>query len=182
MPAVWQAWWSTSTKSRKSALWGTVGNIVVRRYLAMQLGEGKPLDARIKRMVMLGPPNHGSEVASAMAGTALFGVVFGPSGQQLGRRWDQLAPELATPSFEFGVIAGGLSDGKGFNPLQPGDDDGLVTVESARLPGAADFIVVPVLHGLLMENDPVLEYTLRFLKEGCFVAPDQRHPLPAAQQ
>jgi len=157
----------------------SLGNIVVRHYLADQTDEstGRSPDPRIKRFVMLGPPNHGSIAASSFAENRVFTTVTGKTGQQLGREWAWLESDLATPQCEFGIIAGGLGNEQGFNPLLPGDDDGVVTLESAQLEGATDFKVVPVLHTLLMTNRSVLKHTLSFLDHGHFTSPDQRQAL-----
>jgi len=151
----------------------SMGNIVIRCYLAQQTDPagGRQPDRRIKRFVMLGPPNQGSEAATALADNELFKALLGQAGQELGREWVWLAGNLATPRCEFGIVAGGLGNEHGFNPLLPGDDDGVVTVESTRLEGAKDFVVVPVLHLPLIYSQRVQEYTLRFLQTGRFREP-----------
>jgi pimeloyl-ACP methyl ester carboxylesterase len=156
----------------------SLGNLVIRRYLADQLkrDSGKP-DPRFKRMVMLGPPNHGAELATSLGDNKLFELLLGKSGQELGPLWAWEEGSLVTPPFEFGIVAGGCRDGRGFNPLLPGDDDGVVTVASTRLAGASDFIVVRALHALLPRESRVHEVTLRFLDHGYFVAPDRRKPV-----
>lgn len=147
----------------------SLGNIVVRRYLGDCLTPaGHEPDPRIKRFVMLGPPNHGSIAANALANNPLFTAVLGKPGQELGREWAWLEGSLATPPCEFGIIAGGLGNPHGFNPLLPGDDDGIVTVESTRLDGSADFVTVPVLHSCLMNDHRVQRCTLTFLRTGRF--------------
>ncbi len=147
----------------------SLGNIVVRYYLASAAEAGKPLpDARIRRFVMLAPPNHGSEIAAALADNDLFEAVAGKAGQQLGPEWPWLAAKLASPACEFGIIAGGLGNDAGFNPLLPGDDDGTVTVAGTRLDGARDFLVLPVLHSAIMAERRVREQTLEFLRNGRF--------------
>lgn len=147
----------------------SMGNIVVRHYLhGHARADGRPADARIKRFVMLAPPNHGSLLAYAAGENVVFQALTGEAGQELGRAWAQLEEKLAVPRVEFGVIAGGRGDDKGFNPLLPGDDDGTVTVAGTRLAGARDFAVVPVMHSFIMADGQVLDYTLRFLREGRF--------------
>jgi hypothetical protein len=84
---------------------------------------------------------------------------------------------LGTPSFEFGIIAGGRGNENGYNPWLPGDDDGIVSVESTRLAGAADFLLLPLNHAELRSDDKVLECTLRFLQHGYFVSPEKRQPI-----
>lgn len=144
----------------------SLGNIVVRRYLHDHLDArtGKPTDTRIRRMVMLGPPNHGSDMADKFSDNLLFRA-SGTAGQELGAGWKVLSQKLVTPPFEFAIIAGGKGNDKGYNPFLRGDDDGTVRVESARLAGASDFTIVPVLHSFLMKNHKVKQRTLRFLMD-----------------
>jgi pimeloyl-ACP methyl ester carboxylesterase len=158
----------------------SLGNLVIRHYLAdrTEAAGGRP-DPRFHRFVVLGPPNHAAIAATALAGNPLFAAVTGVAGRQLGRDWDREASHLATPTFEFGIIAGGRGGEKGYNPLLPGDNDGVVTVASMRLPGAADFTLVPVLHLTLVSDARVREYTLSFLQNGYFLNARKRQPIPA---
>ena len=126
---------------------------------------------------MIAPPNHGSIAATRLSDSTAFQVVFGESGRQLGDRWKELEKRLATPRVEFGIIAGGIGNNIGLNPLLPGDDDGRITVETTRLAGAADFRVVSSLHELIAHDPRVLDFTLRFLEEGHFVSPEEATPL-----
>ena len=162
----------------------SLGNIVIRHYLADQTDEatGRRPDPRIERFVMLGPPNHGSIAATRFADSRVFTSVLGEPGQQLGREWVWLESDLATPQCEFGIIAGGLGNEQGFNPMLPGDDDGVVTLESTRLARATDFLVVPVLHTLLPNDPRVMKYTLSFLNHGYFISADQRRPITAEEE
>ena len=92
-----------------------------------------------------------------------------------------VAPETlgirVTPKFEFGIIAGGKNGPKGYNPMLQGDNDGVIGVETAKLDGARDLVVVPVLHSFIMDDAKVQEYVLRFMQHGCFVSEKERHPL-----
>ncbi len=156
----------------------SMGNIVVRHYLADGAGgqRGRP-DPRIRRMVMIGPPNHGSELATALADSRVFRGLMGKPGQELGSQWIWQERDLAVPQFEFGIIGGGFGNDGGLNPFVPGDDDGIVSVASTRLAGAADFAILPVLHAALPRHAKVQEYTLRFLTRGYFIAADKRNPI-----
>jgi pimeloyl-ACP methyl ester carboxylesterase len=167
----------------------SMGNIVVRHYLG-DLARQEPWKRsaggvaadrkallRFHRFVMLAPPNQGALLASVFADNRLFKEIYGESGLQLGRDWTELEKRLATPAFEFAIIAGGKGNAKGYNPLLPGDNDATITVESAKLAGARDFAVLPVLHSFIMENDQVQQYVLRFLRHGYFVSPKQRSPI-----
>ena len=128
---------------------------------------------------MLGPPNNGAQLAEAFGGLDVFPKVAGPAGPQLGREWRELEPRLATPKCEFGVIAGGRNRDKGYNPWLEGDNDLVVSVETTRLPGACDFAVLPVLHRVMMNDEQVQDYTLRFLQSGCFISQAKRRPVVA---
>lgn len=156
----------------------SLGNLVVRHYLAdhTRADLGLHPDPRIKRIVMLGPPNQGARIAEALAGVGLFHAVAGKAGSQLAREWSDLEQDLAIPGCEFGILAGGRG-GSGYNPLLTGDNDMVVSVETTRLPGATDFAVLPVIHTLMMDDPTVQEYTLRFLKHGYFVSAELRQPI-----
>ena len=96
-----------------------------------------------------------------------------------------MEPNLAIPDAQFGIIAGGYSNQLGLNPFLPGDDDGRITVETTRLAGASDFLVVPAVHEFIANDPRVFNYTLSFLNDGYFVAADRRQPIsrdPIADQ
>ena len=139
----------------------SMGGIVTRSYLS-----DKP-DARLKRLVMIGSPNSGAELADLMSDKMnfVFKPMLGPAGQQLVTDSDGLIARLPIPSCEFAVIAGGRG-GKGFNPLIPGDDDGIVSVASTRLPGTADFLQVSALHLRLLRTPEAISSAVRFLETG----------------
>lgn len=140
----------------------SMGGLVVRSMLMQET------DPRLTRMVMMGVPNNGAVPADILKENALFKTILGPAGQQLGTNKDGLIPKLPVPDFEFGILAGGRGDEKGFNPLLKGDDDGTVSVESSRLEGSTDYICMPVLHSFLMLNEDCIEATISFLKSGKF--------------
>ncbi len=157
----------------------SLGNLVVRHWLH-NLNEEKrrlPQGQSFGRMVMLTPPNGQPEVATLLIRGAVVNFVAGPAAQELATGWEGLETKLATPTFEFGVLAGGRGDGKGFNPLVTGDDDGVITVESTRLAGARDFRVLPVLHTFFMDDQRAQEMTLRFLDKGYFESDEKRQPV-----
>ncbi len=134
-------------------------------------------EARFGRFVMLAPPNQGARMASLLADNFLYKQITGEAGQELGRDWSELEKHLAAPRFPFGIIAGGKGDGKGYNPLLKGDNDGTIAVETAKLAGAADFVVVPCLHSFIMDNRRVQKYVLNFLRHGYFISEQRRHAL-----
>ena len=156
----------------------SLGNLVVRRMLDEYT---PPKDIRYSRMVMLGPPNLGAQLARRFQNNILFNLVWGQSGKQLAKTWDQLEPHLATPEFEFGVLAGGAAS-KFTNPLVDGEDDLIVSVEETRLPGACDFRRVGAIHTLMPSDDQVQKLTAHFLTHGFFETVENCHPIPASQE
>lgn len=159
----------------------SMGNLVVRHFLHDQWMAARGLgnDPRIQRFVMLAPPNNGAALAGRFQYDPTFRILFGTGGQQFTSQWDELQKHLSIPPFPFGIIAGGAEDSSERNPMLEGNDDLVVTVEETRLPGAADFVVLPVLHSFIMNDQRVQEYTLRFLEKGYFVSEAARQPIPA---
>ena len=158
----------------------SLGNIVVRHYVAdCNKSKTLKLDPRINRMVMLGPPNQGSRMARLLKNSFAFKMIAGASGAELSIGWEQLSKNLATPEFEFGIIAGGYGDKDSpmSNILLPGPDDFTVSEKETLLVGADDFLVKPLLHSTMMRQAEVLESTTRFLQEGFFVAKDKVRPI-----
>jgi len=150
----------------------SMGGLVVRQSLVTRK------DPRIGRLVMLGVPNHGANLANMLKDYTLFKTVYGPAGQQLVEDPGGFIAALPTPEFPFAVVAGGKGSAIGYNPWIAGDDDGTVAVTSTRLPGAADFMTVPTLHSFLMSDQAVIESTARFLKTGCLSADGVAKPIP----
>jgi pimeloyl-ACP methyl ester carboxylesterase len=158
----------------------SLGNLVLRHYLADQCdpATGRKPDPRIKRIVMIAPPNQGAHLAHRFGDKRLFKILWGVPGQEIAD-WERLAPKLATPHCEFAILAGSKNIKKVKNPLVPGDDDLVLSVAETKLPGARDFAVLPLSHNEIRRSPVALDYTLRFLREGHFVASDRRHSLPA---
>ncbi|HEY5808518.1 MAG TPA: alpha/beta fold hydrolase [Povalibacter sp.] len=140
----------------------SLGGIVVRQLAASDSG------LRIGRVVMLSPPNQGSEVVDKLGTLSLFQLINGPAGNQLGTSADSLPRRLGTPAFEFGIITGTRSVNPLLSLLIPGDDDGKVSVTRARLAGMKDFLAVRSSHPFIMKNRHTIEQTLRFLHDGTF--------------
>ena len=142
----------------------SMGNIVVRHLIGDLNADGDPkgLLPRCHSMVMLGPPNQGATIAERLAPTKIFGWITGKGGMELGARWKQIEPNLATPPFPFHIIAGQINNPLP-HPLVDGEGDLVVSVDEAKLDGAASFTVVPVLHSFLMDNQEVMDKTVDLL-------------------
>jgi predicted alpha/beta hydrolase family esterase len=161
----------------------SMGNIVIRRYLGNMERLSPDMRPKVKygRMVMIAPPNHGAELADKFADSKLVGMVAGKPVEQLApsRGWPELEKQLATPKFEFGVIAGGRGDDEGYLSAIPGDDDSLLSVATTKLAGATDFIQIAGMHQLMPQYKEVRAATLNFLLHGYFVSPQAKQPIAA---
>ena len=140
----------------------SLGGIVVRAYLSQYDNQD------FKSMVMIAPPNKGAIMAERFEDFFLYKWMYGETGQKLGKDSSDYWQQFSPPDIPFGVIAGGLKNGSGFNPLIPGDDDGTVGVEETRIKGARDFIVLTGLHTSLLWQDSTVQQVLYFLKHGKF--------------
>ena len=140
----------------------SLGGIVLRAYL-----QNNHLD-NLGRVVMLAPPNHGSILADKFHNNWVFKQVVGPAGQELTTDSPSIASLNVPINYELGIIAGNFN----FNPFLKlffkEENDGKVSVSSAKLSGMKDFIVLPVSHTFIMTNKVVMQEVNYFLQNGYF--------------
>ncbi|MDF1824781.1 MAG: hypothetical protein P1U68_09075 [Verrucomicrobiales bacterium] len=140
----------------------SLGGIIVR-YLHGHLSFDQ-----IDRVVMLCPPNKGSEIVDHLGGLKLFEWLNGPAGLQLGTSPTGFISELGPVNFELGVITGDRSINWLLSTLIPGKNDGKVSLESARISGMTDYKVVHATHPYIMRKKEVIRDVLTFLETGRF--------------
>ncbi len=140
----------------------SLGGILVRSYLS------RHTLPELGRVVMLGPPNQGSEIVDRLGCLWLFGAINGPAGRELGTGPDSTPNRLGPVTFPLGVIAGNRSINWINSCMIPGPDDGKVSVERTQVAGMADHIVVPATHPLMAKKPVVIRQVIRFLRTGAF--------------
>ena len=145
----------------------SLGGIVLRQYLSNHRIEN------LGRVVMLAPPNQGSELAERLRNNFLYRFATGPSGQQLGTSAGSVPKQLGPADFKLGVIAGDRSLNPLFSAWIPGADDGKVSVRSTEISGMQDFLVVHHSHTWMAWSANVSSAVAQFLRTECFAGEDQ---------
>jgi pimeloyl-ACP methyl ester carboxylesterase len=141
----------------------SLGGILVRQYL------NQHTIPELTRVVMLAPPNKGSQIVDKLKNVPLFGWLNGPAGKELGTDAGSLPNTLGKIDFELGVIAGTTSVNLMLSLYLPNPDDGKVSVESTKIEGMRDFISLPVSHPYIMKDEEAIAQIIHFLKQGQFV-------------
>jgi len=140
----------------------SLGGILVRQYLSTQtVGE-------LGRVVMLGPPNQGSDAVDDLVDVPGFDWVNGPAGHQLGKGETSVPLALGPVDFELGVIAGNRTIDPITSAVLENPDDGRVSVEDTKIEGMDDFVIVEHSHAFMMRMQRPIELTKKFLRTGSF--------------
>jgi pimeloyl-ACP methyl ester carboxylesterase len=141
----------------------SMGGLLTRVYIAAHRPD------RLGRVVMLGTPNAGSEIADFLKGFFAYRAFYGPAGQQLTTAGDQTLRSLPPVDYALGIIAGHRTiDPVSSYFILPRPNDGKVAVGSTRLDGMADHIVVGTTHNGLAHHPVAIDQTIAFLREGRF--------------
>jgi pimeloyl-ACP methyl ester carboxylesterase len=142
----------------------SLGGILVRQYLLHHEIEN------LGRVVMLGPPNKGSEVIDKLRDFPGFRFIHGEAGLELGTGESSVPNKLGAANFDLGIIAGTRSVNLILSRMIPGTNDGKVSVERTRLEGMHDHLQMKVTHPFMMRNAKVIEQVIHYLESGRFSA------------
>ena len=143
----------------------SMGGILLRQYL-----KTNGIPHRLGRVVMISPPNAGSQIVDKIGDWWLFGKIMGPAARQLGAEENSLPRRLGPfpDGIELGIIAGNFSFEPHFSAMLPGDDDGKVTVASTHLNGEKEHITLDYSHTFILRRKVTIEAVSRFLEYGSF--------------
>lgn len=138
---------------------GILARLIIETHRPPQLG----------RVVMIAPPNHGSEVVDFMRRFKFYRRRFGPAGLQIGTDAHSIVHRLPPVDFELGIIAGTRTRDRFFSWfILKGKNDGKVSVESTKLAGMADHILIKGAHPILPRLSETAHQVMYFLQHGRF--------------
>lgn len=140
----------------------SMGGLVIRAYLHRY----KPQN--LGRVVMIGTPNQGSEIADFLQNRKLYRMLYGPAGQQLITDQSSFAHHFGTVDYEVGVIAGNRPVDLISSRIIGKANDGKVSIDSTKLTGMKDHVIVRSSHTFFPSNRQMLQQTLAFLQHEKF--------------
>lgn len=150
------------TDSRIHFVTHSMGGILVRYYLQNNTVPS------LGRVVMLAPPNQGSQVVDKLKNVPGYKLINGVAGMQLGTDANSIPTQLGPVDFELGIIAGTRTFNPGLSQLLPNPDDGKVSVENTKVDGMDDFLQLPVTHTFMMRSKKVIRQVIHFIDHGSF--------------
>ncbi len=140
----------------------SMGGILIRQYLKENTINN------LGHVVMLAPPNKGSQVVDKLHNVLGFKLINGPAGMQLGTGKLSLPNRLGPANFDVGIIAGSRTINLILSTMLPNPNDGKVSVENTKLEGMSDHIVISATHPFIMNNKAAIKQVVFFLKHGKF--------------
>lgn len=152
------------TKKKIHFIGHSMGGLIIRAYI------NKYRPKNLGRVVMLGTPNNGSEVADLLKDNVVYKSYYGPAGQELITDQNGFKKIFGKVTYDLGVIAGDRS----IDPVSSlfiitGDDDGKVPVTSTKIKGMKDHIIIHATHTFMSSNAEVIQQTGYFLEHGKFL-------------
>ena len=134
----------------------SLGNVIIRDAFQKEYPDG------LGKVVMLAPPNQPAHLAKRLKKNLIYRVFTGDSGQKLSE--EKFYRDLPVPTVPFGVIAG--NKGQRLTFSEP--NDGLVSIESTKLDGMADWILLHHGHTFIMNCKDTFDQCQHFIEHGHF--------------
>jgi len=141
----------------------SMGGLLVRVYL------NKYRPQNLGRIVQIAPPNQGSEIADFLKDNYLYQLYYGPAGEQLITDQSELKNLFGEVNYELGIIAGNKTIDPLSSAIIPDDDDGKVSINSTKLEGMKDHIILPATHTFFPQNKQAQFQVVYFLQNGVFL-------------
>jgi pimeloyl-ACP methyl ester carboxylesterase len=139
----------------------SLGGLLIRAYLdSIKV-------PNLGRVVLIGSPSKGTPIVDYFRDSWILKLA-GPAASALGTDDKSFPRTLNAPYYPVGIIAG-ISSTFNNDGFIPGDDDGIVPVESTKIEGMTDFISVNVSHSSMPKNEAVGKQVIEFLRNGKFI-------------
>ena len=146
----------------------SMGALLVRSML--QYSAKDKYFPKIFRIIMIAPPNKGTEIADFYSSFGIVNYFFGPNVQYMKTDSDSYANRLPKPyDSEIGIIAGIRGKKHGYNLFLNGDNDGGIKPERTKIGIEKDYITVIGQHNFLLGKKYVSKLVIEFLKNGSFL-------------
>ena len=138
----------------------SLGGILVLSLLA------EKVSWKTGRVIMLAPPNQGSEIVDWSKKHPMVHRILGPAGRSLS--CSSIVQNLPTlPSeIDAAVIMGNRCSLPIFKSLLAADNDGIVSAQNGYLEGLRGFAVIPADHTFIQMHPETIRLSLQFLKTG----------------
>ena len=144
----------------------SLGGLMIRAYLDKNRVEN------LGRVILIGTPNHGTQIVDRYK-KRWYLKILGEMTLSLGTDDKSFPNSIPAPYYPVGVIAG-VTERLYNEFVLPGKDDGVVTVESTKLIGMKDLIVIRTNHTMMRYDRDVGIQSIEFLREGRFKSSKSR--------
>lgn len=144
----------------------SLGGLLIRAYLdSIKV-------PNLGRVVLIGSPSKGTPIVDYFRDSWILKLA-GPAASSLGTDDKSFPRTLNAPYYPVGIIAG-ISSAFNNDGFIPGEDDGIVPVESTKIDGMTDFISVQVSHSSMPRSEEVAKQVIEFLRSGKFSHPSSK--------
>ena len=140
----------------------SMGGIVVRQYL-----QNNHLPSGSK-VVMLSPPNQGSELSEKFGSEGWYQQIVGTAGASLTKKDSGIIVNLKPVEEPVGIIAAYRNWSLWPSTWLPEPNDGTVSVASMKLAEMDDFVLINSGHAMIRFDDATQEQIRHFLSTGRF--------------